>query len=298
MSNTIGLFNDIQVLPRGRYLQLVVKVTLLDDAIIRSNEPDEVLTFNYKTLGSRFIIPWRKVKGKLRRLVMEKQRGLGIHTECFLKESLCLQCPACLLFGGTSETQAKLPPEKKPKTSYNLLSRILGETFISVSPTSDINYYTATGVDEETMETKGVKSGALFTIITVPAETEFIGVVTLRDPSPELTSILVDNLNRLTRLGASTREWGKVKTEIAGYVLSDRETLSSYDVAKNMPEDLCKIDDLKLPQVEDSFSLVAELMPSILPKEKKEQEKGRRGRKAKEETTEAKAEESEAGEGT
>ena len=98
MSNTMEFFTDIQVLPRGRYLQLVVKVTLLDDAIIRSNEPEEVLTFNYKNLGNRFIIPWRKIKGKLRRMVMERQRDLKIHTECFLKESLIyIYLPSCLL---------------------------------------------------------------------------------------------------------------------------------------------------------------------------------------------------------
>lgn len=286
MSNAMKLFNDIQVLPRGRYLQLVVKVILLDDAIIRSNEPEEVLTFHYKTLGNRFIIPWRKVKGKLRRLVMEKQRDLGIpnNSKCYLKDHLCMACPACLLFGGTGETSAT-------KANYNLLSRVLGETFISSNEVKDISAYTANAIDEETLTT----GQALMTILKVPAETEFVGVVTLKDPTPELTSILVDNLNRLTRLGASTREWGKVKTEIEGYVLSDRETLSSYDLVKNeKTNNLCKIADLKLPSVEDSFKKVAEIMPSILPKEKKEQEKGKRGRKAKEETTEAGEESSEA----
>lgn len=258
MSNTMELFNDIQVLPRGRYLQLVVKVMLLDDAIIRSNEPEEVLIFNYKTLGNRFIIPWRKVKGKLRRVVMEKQRDLGIpnNSNCYLKDHLCMACPACLLFGGTGETSAT-------KAKYNLLSRVLGETFISSNKVIDISAYTANAIDEETLTT----GQALMTILKVPAETEFVGIVTLKDPTPELTSILVDNLNRLTRLGASTREWGKVKTEIAGYVLSDRETLSSYDLVKNeKTDDLCKIADLKLPSVEDSFKKVAELIPSILPK--------------------------------
>ncbi|MGQ9723069.1 MAG: type I-D CRISPR-associated protein Cas7/Csc2 [Candidatus Jordarchaeum sp.] len=277
MSNTMELFGDIQVLPRGRYLQLVVKVTLLDDAIIRSNEPEEVLTFNYKSLGNRFIIPWRKIKGKLRRLVMEKQRDLGIpnNSNCYLKDHLCMTCPACLLFGGTGETSAT-------KADYNLLSRVLGETFISRTEVKDISAYTANAVDEETLTT----GQALMTILKVPTETEFSGVVTLRDPTPELTSILIDNLNRLTRLGASTREWGKVKTEIVGYVLSDRETLSSYDLVKSeKKDDLCKIADLNLPTVEDSFKKVAELIPHILPKKK--QEKGKRGSKAKEETTEA-----------
>lgn len=283
MSNTIELFKDIQVLPRGHYLQLVVKVKFLDDAIIRSNEPEEVLTFNYKILGNRFIIPWRKVKGKLRRVVMEKQRDLGIpnNSNCYLKEHLCMVCPACLLFGGTGETSAT-------KASYNLLSRVLGETFISSNEVKDISAYTANAIDEETLTT----GQALMTILKVPAETEFIGVITLRDPTPELTSILVDNLNRLTRLGASTREWGRVKTEIMGYVLSDRETLSSYDWVRNEKnEELRKIEELELPLAEDSFRKVAKLIPNILPKTGKDQEKGKRGNEAKGGTAEATKEE-------
>jgi CRISPR type I-D-associated protein Csc2 len=277
MSSKMELFNDIQVLPRGRYLQLVVRVTLLDDAIIRSNEPEEVLTFNYKTIGNRFIIPWRKVKGKLRRMVMEKQRDLGIpdNSSCYLKDHLCMACPACLLFGGTGETSATKAP-------YNLLSRVLGETFISTTEVKDISNYTANAIDEETLTT----GQALMTILKVPAETEFIGVVTLRDPTLELTSILVDNLNRLTRLGASTREWGKVKIEIIGYVLSDRETLSSYDLAKNEKVKGIKnnIGDLKLPPVENSFKKVAKTILSILPKVQKPPKEGERGKKAKEAT--------------
>jgi len=265
MTKAIELFKDIQVLPRGRYLQIVVKVKLLDDTIIRSNEPEETLTFRYKTLGNRFIIPWRKVKGKLRRQVMEKQRDLGIPagSKCYLKDNLCMTCPSCLLFGGTGETS-------QAKTKYNLLSRVLGETFISSSEVKEILAYTANAVDEETLTT----GQALMTILKVPAETEFTGVVTLRDPTPELTSILVDNLNRLSRLGASTREWGKVRTEIMGYVLGDRETLSSYDLASGQNLGSLKdIKDLKLPPADESFKKVADTIPSVLPKDKKEKAK-------------------------
>jgi len=267
MSDNLNFFDDIQFLPRGRYLQLVVKITLLDDAIIRSNEPEEVLTFKYKKLGNRFIIPWRKIKGKLRRMVMEKQRDLKLpeNSDCYLKDHLCMKCPACVLFGGTGETS-------KTKADYNLLSRVLGETFISTSEVNDISAYTANAVDEETLTT----GQALMTIVKVPAETGFIGVVTLRDPTKELTAILVDNLERLTRLGASTREWGKVKTEIIGYLLSDREMLSSYDIVEKLPDDLNNIDTLELPPVEDSFRKVAEFaasIPVILDKNKKTQRK-------------------------
>jgi len=250
MGKTTALFKDIQILSRGVYLQIGFQVKLLDNAVIRSNEPEEVLSYHYKALGNRFIIPWRKFKGKLRRLVMEQQRNCGIAQECHLKAQLCMVCPACFLFGGTGETSTA-------KTKYNLLSRVLGETLISTGDIKDIEHFTAIAVDEKTIDTahsiinNKIKDtgGALLSILTVPAETEFIGIVTLRDPTPELTAILADNLNRMRRLGASTREWGRCKVSIVGYRLSDREDVSVYEVVKDgWRKGLFeKIEKLKLP---------------------------------------------------
>lgn len=242
---SVELLKNPTMLSKGICLQLAVKLKFLDDAIIRSNEPEEVLTFSYKPpLNNRFIIPWRKVKGKLRRLVLEKQRGLGIQVNCHLKDDLCMQCPNCFLFGGTGETSNK-------RVKYNILSRVLGETFISTTEVSEIQPYTENAVDEVDLTT----GQALMSVVTVPKETEFLGVVTLKDPTPEMTSILVDNLNRLTRLGASTREWGRVDTRILGYRLSDREELSAYDhvFPKDSISDLSDISDLNLPGVDDSY---------------------------------------------
>lgn len=253
----LTLLPDIQILSRGLYLQIVFKVKLLDDAIIRSNEPEEVLSYHYETLGNRFIIPWRKFKGKFRRLVMEQQRSFGIALNCALKDKLCMQCPACFLFGGTGETS-------EAKVNYNLLSRVLGETLISHGEMKDISSYTANAVDEEDLTT----GQALMTILKVPAETEFVGVLTLRDPTPEASAIIVDNLSRLTRLGASTREWGRCNTELLGYRLEDRETLSVYDLAgKSIKEaELTKIETLNLPtDITDCYEKINKAISELLP---------------------------------
>jgi CRISPR type I-D-associated protein Csc2 len=235
------------LLSRGVYLEMVVSLKFLDDAIIRSNEPEEVLTFSYKAIGSRFVIPWRKVKGKLRRMVMEKQRGLEIEPACHLKDDLCMRCPSCFLFGGTGETSSADVP-------YNILARVMGETFISKEEMAEIQPYTANAIDEETLSTGRGETGALFTLIKVPAETEFLGVITLRDPTPEMVSIVVDNIERLSRLGARSVEWGRVKTQIAGFRLSDREALSAYGLlADGKDQNLESISSLSLPDVDQSY---------------------------------------------
>lgn len=213
----MNLLDRPTLLSTGTYLQIPVRIVLLDEAIIRSNEAEEVLTFKYEKIGNRFIIPWRKIKGKLRRLVLEKQRGLSIEPQCSLKDDLCMKCPTCFLFGGTGETSSAGVP-------YNILSRVYGETFISETEVKDITPYTANAVREKDLTT----GQALMSIVTVPKETVFYGVVTLKDPTPEMVSILVGNIERFSRIGARSVEWGRAQAKIEGYYLADREALSAY----------------------------------------------------------------------
>lgn len=257
----IDFYPDVQILPRSRYLQVVTSLKLLDPAIIRSNEPEEVLTFSYgEPLGERFIIPWRKVKAKLRRLVAERARDLGYGIKCFLKESLCMACPTCLLFGGTGETSSA-------NVNYNLLSRVLGETFISINEKIEPWNYTANAVGE----VKHTTGQALMTIITVPADTEFLGVITLKDPTPEMASVLIDGLERLTRIGARSVEWGRCKVQILGGGIFDREVYSSYELLKD--NGISNIPELKLelPKVDESFKKLQKEMDQL----KKEIEKSK-----------------------
>ena len=277
------------LLSKGVYLQLVVEMKLLDDAIIRSNEPEEVLTYHYKALGNRFIIPWRKVKGKLRRLVLEKQRGLNIEENCALKDELCMRCPTCLLFGGTGETSEKGPHGKQ---NYNILSRVLGETFISTNEEKGIQNYTQNAVGEKDLRT----DQALMTILTVPKETLFKGVVTIKDPTKEMASVIVDNLKRLTRIGARSVEWGRVETTIVSAKLSDREDISVYNL---LQADEPQTDDISiienLPAVDEAYktlnSQVIELLKDLIERRSpKKEKKGKAKEETKEEGTEAGAE--------
>lgn len=260
------LLNEPVLLSTGVYLQIPVKMTLLDEAIIRSNEPEEVLTFKYKALGNRFIIPWRKIKGKLRRLVLEKQRGQTIEPQCALKDDLCMKCPTCFLFGGTGETSSAGVP-------YNILSRIYGETFISEGAVGDITPYTANAINEKHQDTlsrdktgKPTGSGALLSILTVPKETVFRGVITLKDPTPEMVSILVDNISRLSRIGARSVEWGRVQTEIEGYYLSDREAVSVYLTLSNAAQPALTglPTDQAIPPIDSAYGTLNEQVKGLI----------------------------------
>ncbi len=247
------------LLSKGVYLQLVVEMKLLDDAIIRSNEQEEVLTHHYKdkALGNRFVIPWRKVKGKLRRLVLEKQRSYNISPHCALKDDLCLTCPSCLLFGGTGETSSN-------KVSYNILSRVMGETFISTTQVEVVQNYTQNAVGE-----KDLKTGqALMTILTVPKETVFLGTVTIKDPTKEMAAIIADNLQRLTRIGARSVEWGRVDTKILNVRMSDREDISVYHLLQEPPQEVQQNDVAVfitgLPDVEAAYRKLNDQVSEVL----------------------------------
>jgi CRISPR type I-D-associated protein Csc2 len=135
-------------------------------------------------------------------------------------------------------------------------ARVLGDTFISTQPVDTINSYTANAVDEKNLMT----GQALMTIVKAPAETEFLGVVTFRDPTKETAAIVLDSLQRLTRIGASTREWGRCQTTVEGYFLSDREMTSSYELGGKLPAGSKSLSDLQLEnvKVDEAFKKVAE----------------------------------------
>lgn len=250
----MDFYPDVRVLPRARYLQLVTSLKLLDPAIIRSNEPEEVLTFTYQEpLEERFIIPWRKVKAKLRRIVAERGRDLGYGTDCFLKESLCMKCPTCLLFGGTGETSSA-------KVKYNLLSRVLGETFISKTKNIEPVDYTANAVGE----VKHTTGQALMTLITVPADTEFIGVITLKDPTPEMASLLVDGIRRFTRIGARSVEWGRCRMDILGGGIFDHEVYSAYELLSDDGVEKVPELNMDLPSIDKAFKRLQEQMDKLI----------------------------------
>ncbi len=274
----VNFLETPSLLSKGIYLQLLIEIKLLDDAIIRSNEAEEVLTHHYKSIENRFIIPWRKVKGKLRRLVLEKQRQLNIQSNCALKDDLCLNCPSCLLFGGTGETSSS-------KVSYNILSRVLGETFISTEEVKGVENYTQNAVGEKDLMT----GQALMTILTVPKETVFRGVVTIKDPTKEMASIIVDNLKRLTRIGARSVEWGRVETNILHAELSDRENLSIYNLLQtsSISNDITILSGL--PAVETSYTTLNTQIPAIF-KELIDKRAPKKDKKPKEKTQENKEE--------
>jgi CRISPR type I-D-associated protein Csc2 len=291
----IDFLKEPTVLAQGVYMQMVVKLKFLDDAIIRSNDAEEVLTFSYGApLNNRFIIPWRKIKGKFRRIVMEKQRGMNIQPDCSLKDNLCMECPSCFIFGGTGETStAKVP--------YNILSRVMGETFISMNPVGEIEPYTQNAVDEKTLST----GQALMSILKVPAGTEFIGVLTLKDPTKEMASIVVNNLPRLTRIGARSVEWGRIETTILGYKLSDREDLSAYNLASKtndgIKNGLQDVSSLTLPKLDEAYQSLTPKIKTLLTNLIPPKTKDKKPKKGKEQAVlvEAKAEtEEEAGENT
>lgn len=277
----VNFLETPSLLSKGVYLQLVVEMKLLDDAIIRSNEAEEVLTHHYKAeaLGNRFIIPFRKVKGKLRRLVLEKQRGFGIQPDCALKDDLCLNCPSCLLFGGTGETSSS-------KVSYNILSRVLGETFISTEKVEGIQNYTQNAVGEKDLMT----GQALMIILTVPKETVFKGVVTIKDPTKEMAVIITDNIKRLTRIGARSVEWGRVETNIIDARLSEREDSSVYNLLQSKESQDTNTNIIgNLPLVENAYRTLHNQIPELLKDliERRSPRKEKKGKEAvKEEGTE------------
>lgn len=290
-NGAIRFREKVEILPHGTRLQLVTGIRLYDLAIVRSNSPEEVLEYPYERLGKRLIIPWRKVKGKLRRLVAEKGRSLGIGEDCHLKESLCLECPTCWLFGAVGAVTGK-------KKDYNLLSRVLGETFISTTSKErsgeGVTVYTANAVDEKTH----MVGQSLMTTVGVSPEMEFLGVVTITDPTEEMASIVIRGLERISRIGASSNQWGRCKTTVLGALFSDQEEVSAYELLQLSEEELeGKMEEMRrcldeilqsLPEEEKAFNELDKEIKALLDEEGmgEKKKKGKRGEGEEEEEEE------------
>ena len=82
-----------------------------------------------------------------------------------------------------------------------------------------------------------------------------------------MASIIIDNLKRLTRIGARSVEWGKAETTIIGGKLSDREDMSAYHLLQNLsqgvqPDDITGILN-NLPDVQTAYATINTQLPDL-----------------------------------
>jgi CRISPR type I-D-associated protein Csc2 len=141
-------------------------------------------------------------------------------TECYLKDSLCLQCPRCGLFGATSVESGK-------GDRANIKHRIEYSTAFSLLPFEDIESSTTFNGIKDLNQTTGQALGSRYAV--VPA-TVFPSIVTLRSVTMTEVILAIKTLLASKSYGAEARIGGDMRNSIFGIIGGWEEVITPLEL--------------------------------------------------------------------
>lgn len=147
--------------------------------------------------------------------------------ECYLKDNLCLKCPACILNGGIKA--------EKGADEISIKSRVLYQTAFSILPFEEVvESITFNAVNEVTTKTEQ----ALGERELVKPDTYFLSVVSILAPTLDELKFYLFSLLQTTRYGAESRGFGVLENKLLALVLSDNEEFSALGLTMDAYEHL------------------------------------------------------------
>jgi len=158
--------------------------------------------------------------------------------DCYLKDNLCLSCPRCALYGGTSIEEGRGEPRA------NIKHRIEYSTAFSLMPFKDIGESITFNALIDVTQTTGQALGDRYVVI--PA-TVFPSIVTLRSVTRREFVLAIKTLLACHSYGAESRTGGDARNTIFGIVAGWEEiitplelTLELYDKRDSLTGDTIK----------------------------------------------------------
>jgi CRISPR type I-D-associated protein Csc2 len=158
--------------------------------------------------------------------------------DCYLKDDLCLWCPRCALYGGTTTV------EGRGEARANIKHRIEYSTAFSLMPFKDIGESITFNALIDVTQTTDQALGDRYVVI--PA-TIFPSIVTLRSVTWREFVLTVKTLLACHSYGAESRTGGDARNSIFGMVAGWEEiitplevTLELYDKRGNLTADTIK----------------------------------------------------------
>lgn len=150
------------------------------------------------------------------------QHGVPVH-ECWLKDHLCLQCPRCILYGGTNASSAF----KEMKNAANIKHRIAYSTAFSLADYYEVQEaITFNAVSEGDM-----KTGQVLNVRNVvrPA-TLFPSIVSLQSVTWKELLLALKAILGAHRYGAESRIGGDMRNTIFGIVAGWEEIITPLEL--------------------------------------------------------------------
>lgn len=190
------------ILPRAARTQIAFRLTLLDNAVIRSNGPDEVMTRRVDGVD-HFVLPATKIRHMMREFVEMVQRNVGIGGSC-RAQHYCSSCPSCWIFGTFGASGDN-------KQNWSLGSRLEMSEALDLNPSQGLIMRTRNSVEPITQTTG---RAGLTKMNLIPAGTEFYGELSIEGGNPDVEAIVVAALRGIGRIGAATTNFGRCCVEI------------------------------------------------------------------------------------
>lgn len=260
-----------RVFVKGRVIEAVFAFVSYGIPLLRTEGPGDVTTLDVATNNGVISVPAilpEKIQAKLRREMVEKLRSnmngnilnvikdkykkLGFQRigegedwtwNCFIAPpieaaretdlGMCGYCPSCNLLGTIITPSMLRPQEKGISTTYGIKGRVLYEIAFATQP-----YKSA--VAELTHNRVG--DGLSYTGQSLYGEPHvlpgvvFVSKLAMYDVTRREAELVLSSLAEITRIGAGETKYGRVKTVLLGVKGGQRETLSSYEIARHVLE--------------------------------------------------------------
>lgn len=221
-------------------VQLIVMRELLDYTVLRTEDTREVNTVHTPFSVTKADEPVRRVaflatkqkaaeSRELEHLLRTATRQAGLkYQECYLKDNLCMECPRCGLYGGTSTVAGQ-------RERANIKHRIEYSTAFSLLPFDDIGTAITFNAINDRNQTTGQALGQRF---AVQPATLFPSVVTLKSVTQRELILAVKTLLTCKSYGAESRIGGDARNTIWGVVAGWEEVITSLELTLELADQL------------------------------------------------------------
>ena len=161
-------------------------------------------------------------------LLSEEVQKSDEEVVCYLKDNLCMQCPRCGLYGGTSTVAGQ-------KERANIKHRIEYSTAFSLLPFDDIGTALTFNAINDRNQTTGQALGQRF---AVQPATLFPSVITLKSVTQRELILAVKTLLACKSYGAESRIGGDVRNTIWGMIAGWEEVITSLELMLELADNM------------------------------------------------------------
>lgn len=225
---------------RAETVQLIVMREILDYTVLRTEETRELNTVHTPLSASKTDEAVRRVaflatkqkaaeSRELEHLLRTATDKAGLkYEDCYLKDNLCMKCPRCALYGGTSTAAGQ-------QERANIKHRIEYSTAFSLLPFDDVSTALTFNAINDRNQTTGQALGQRF---AVQPATLFPSVVTLKSVTQRELILAIKTLLACKSYGAESRIGGDVRNSIWGIVAGWEEVITSLELALELADRL------------------------------------------------------------